>query len=139
MFQFPGATSFSYESLSPNRPAAPKTRIVAANATLPPPPDFGFVGSDDGLLLIDRTFDKDKITLLYGLAGAGKTAAAVEFARWYMGTSNSVQTVLFTSFEEPKTTDELIVCLNPSLRPGQSGKSGRVRAIVPVDKSHWKH
>lgn len=118
VFQSPAGTSFRYEPSSAHPPTTRQSSILTANATLPPQPDFGFVGSDDGLLLIDRTFDKNKVALLYGLAGAGKTAAAIEFARWYMATSSSVQNVLFTSFEGPKTVEELIAPLEPFIAPG---------------------
>jgi tetratricopeptide (TPR) repeat protein len=118
VFQSRAGTSFRYEPSSPKLPTPQRSRILTANATLPPEPDFGFVGSDDGLLLIDRAFDKNNIALLYGLAGAGKSAAAAEFARWYIATSSSIQSVLFTSFEEPKTVDELIAPLESFVAPG---------------------
>ena len=118
VFQSTARAAFRCEPSPVTRRIPHQTRILTANATLPPPPDLGFVGADDGLLLIDRTFDKNKIVLLYGLVGAGKTATAVEFARWYMATSNSAQTILFTSFEEPRTVDELIAPLESFLEPG---------------------
>ncbi len=122
VFQSAARAAFRYEPSSLTRRTPQQTRVLTANAALPPTPDLGFVGSDDGLLLIDRTFDKNKIALLYGLAGAGKTAAAVEFARWYMATSNSARTILFTSFEEPRTVDELIAPLESFLEPGARWK-----------------
>jgi tetratricopeptide (TPR) repeat protein len=77
----------------------------------PPPPDIGFVGSDDGLLGVDRSFDHNNVVLLYGLAGAGKTATAIEFCRWYVATNNSIEKILFTSFERVPTLEELIAPL----------------------------
>jgi len=71
---------------------------------LTPTPDIGFIGRDETLLALDRAFDRDRVVLLHAYAGAGKTAAAAEFARWYRDTGglNSAAgqgPVLFTSFE----------------------------------------
>jgi len=64
-------------------------------------PDLGFIGRDETLLMLDRGFDNDRIVLLHAYAGQGKTATAVEFARWYALTRGlgSQPMVLFTSFE----------------------------------------
>ena len=64
-------------------------------------PDTGFVGRDETLLLLDRAFDQHPVVLLHAYAGQGKTATAVEFARWYAQTGGlgPRPVVLFTSFE----------------------------------------
>ncbi len=64
-------------------------------------PDTGFVGRDETLLMLDRAFDRDPVVLLHAYAGQGKTATAVEFARWYAQTGGlgPRPIVLFTSFE----------------------------------------
>ena len=49
-------------------------------------PDQGFIGRDETLLMLDRAFDAHSIVLLHAYAGQGKTATAVEFARWYAQT-----------------------------------------------------
>lgn len=68
-------------------------------ATLPLDPDVGFYGRDETLLGLDRAFDDQQIVLLHAWAGAGKTSAAVEFARWYRLTGGLDHGhVLFTSF-----------------------------------------
>jgi hypothetical protein len=68
-------------------------------------PDTGFVGRDETLLLLDRAFDAHPVVLLHAYAGQGKTATAVEFARWYAQTGGlgPRPVVLCTSFEN--TTD----------------------------------
>lgn len=67
---------------------------------LPPPPAAGFFGRDETLLALDRAFDLDDVVLLHGYAGSGKTATAVEFARWYSRTGGiEGGPALFTSFE----------------------------------------
>jgi signal recognition particle GTPase len=49
-------------------------------------PDVGYVGGDATLLDLNRAFNTEPVVLLHGLAGAGKTATAAEFARWYVRT-----------------------------------------------------
>jgi tetratricopeptide (TPR) repeat protein len=64
-------------------------------------PDTGFVGRDETLLLLDRAFDAGPLVLLHAYAGQGKSATAVEFARWYAltGGLGPQPAVLLTSFE----------------------------------------
>jgi tetratricopeptide (TPR) repeat protein len=64
---------------------------------LPAGPVGGFFGRDETLLALDRVFDTVPVALLHAWAGAGKSSAAVEFARWYALTGGA-ETVLFTSF-----------------------------------------
>jgi tetratricopeptide (TPR) repeat protein len=86
---------------------------LARLSSLPPEPDLGFIGADDGLLGIDRAFDEDRVVLIHGLAGAGKTAIAVEFARWYFATGGLAERPLFTSFEEKRTIQTILAELEP--------------------------
>jgi len=78
---------------------------------LPPRPDAGFFGRDETLLALDRAFDDHPVVLLHAYAGAGKTATAAEFARWYALTGGVDGPVLFTSFEQykplPRVLDQL--------------------------------
>lgn len=77
--------------------AAPERARVGP--ALPADPDAGFYGRDETLLALDRAFDAQPIVLLHAWAGAGKTATAVEFARWYQLTGGLGDgRVLFTSF-----------------------------------------
>ncbi len=64
-------------------------------------PDTGFVGRDETLLMLDRAFDQHPVVLLHAYAGQGKSATAVEFARWYAQTGGlgPQPAVLLTSFE----------------------------------------
>jgi tetratricopeptide (TPR) repeat protein len=94
-------------------PPPPRPRSLPQS--VPPPPDFGFVGSDDALLQVDRSFDSHNIVLLFGLAGAGKSAASVEFSTWYEETNPQTQTLLFTSFETAPTLAEVIANAEPAI------------------------
>lgn len=73
-------------------------------------PDTGFVGRDETLLLLDRAFDHHPVVLLHAYAGQGKTATAVEFARWYARTGGLGHrpVVLFISFENPINLNDVL-------------------------------
>jgi tetratricopeptide (TPR) repeat protein len=83
------------------------------SSALPPAPDLGFVGADDALLAIDRAFDRNSVVLIYGFAGAGKTASAVGFARWYSITRGFSGPSIFTSFEEKRNLEQILSALEP--------------------------
>ncbi|MGA9099951.1 MAG: CHAT domain-containing protein, partial [Methanotrichaceae archaeon] len=75
---------------------------------LPACPDSGFFGMDETIHAIDRAFDSQKVVLLYGFAGSGKTATAAEFARWYSLTGGVKGPILFTSFERHITLPHVL-------------------------------
>jgi len=86
-------------------------RPAASDSGLPHAPDMGFIGRDETILKLDRTFDSQYIVLLHAYAGSGKTSTAAEFVRWYRETGGLSGPVLFTSFEQhkalPRVLDEL--------------------------------
>jgi tetratricopeptide (TPR) repeat protein len=74
-----------------------------AETRLPVSPEAGFYGRDETLLALDRAFDTQQVVLLHAYAGAGKTTAAAEFARWYQLTGGLAYQggdgrILFTPF-----------------------------------------
>ena len=113
--------------LRPPERAAPLIQVNPAEAradgdgaaealTLPRPPDAGFFGRDETLLALDRAFDTQPVVLLHAYAGAGKSATAAEFARWYQATGGLDLpehpewrgAVLWSSFEHHLTADRVI-------------------------------
>jgi tetratricopeptide (TPR) repeat protein len=84
---------------------------AAADSGLPEAPDVGFIGRDETILRLDRTFDGQNVVLLHAYAGSGKTSTAVEFAQWYKETGGLAGPVLFTSFAQhaplPRVLDNL--------------------------------
>ena len=66
---------------------------------LPPRPAVGFFGRDETILALERALAAKPVALLHGEEGAGKTACASEFARWYAATAGVEGPVLYTSFE----------------------------------------
>jgi hypothetical protein len=89
---------------------------------LPHAPDVGFIGRDETILKLDRTFDDQNIVLMHAYAGSGKTSAAAEFARWYRQTGFAGP-VLFTSFEQHKTLPRVLDDLGRTFE-GVLSKSG---------------
>jgi len=89
---------------------------AARPGELPRPPDAGFFGRDETLLALDRAFDSRQTVLLHAFAGAGKSATAAEFARWYQATGGLdlpdspdwPGAVLWSSFEHHLTADRVI-------------------------------
>ena len=112
----------------PDRPV-PVIKLAAADSEagggagaaglggMPRPPDAGFFGRDETLLALDRAFDTQPVVLLHAFAGAGKSATAAEFARWYQSTGGldhpghpewGPGPVLWSSFEQHLTADQVI-------------------------------
>jgi tetratricopeptide (TPR) repeat protein len=65
----------------------------------PERPTFGFIGRDDLLLDLERAFREETVVLLRGMAGVGKTEAAVGFGRWWAETGGLDGPVFFFRFE----------------------------------------
>jgi len=84
-----------------------KFEASAAESGLPHAPVGGFIGRDETLLKLDRTFNDESIVLLEAYAGSGKTSAAVDFARWYTQTGGTSGD-LFTSFEQHKPLSRVL-------------------------------
>jgi tetratricopeptide (TPR) repeat protein len=90
------ATPFA---IAPTRAKPAQPRALPPLTGFPEPPIPGFVGCDDTLLKLDQAFTNQRVVLLYGPAGSGKTATATEFAAWYTRTHGVEGPALFTSFE----------------------------------------
>jgi tetratricopeptide (TPR) repeat protein len=104
---------YEQEVLAPIRSSARSARAEHSTE------DGEFVGRDSVLLAADRAFDVAPIVLLHGMAGAGKTHAAREFAEWYERTGGAEATE-FSAYEngprqvlpqtrDPRTAADLLV------------------------------
>ena len=131
--------------LQPGTRDAPLIHLTSADATdgagtgaagsegLPRPPDAGFFGRDETLLALDRAFDTQPVVLLEAFAGAGKSATAAEFARWYQDTGGldhpdwGPGVVLWSSFEHYLPLDRLI---------GATGD--RFAGVLEASGIHWR-
>ncbi len=72
-------------------------------------PSSGIYGRDELSLVLDQAFDSQRLVLLFGKDGTGKTCAAAEFARWQGNSNmNSDQPILYTSLDNlPNLTEVL--------------------------------
>lgn len=84
-------------------PTTPRqTPLVGLDApdgpVLPERPRAGFVGRDEVLLELEKAFAQQSVILLRAYAGAGKSATAVEFGRWFKRTGGCEGPLMFSSF-----------------------------------------
>lgn len=79
--------------------------------------DTEFIGRDEEILAIDRYFDSNSVCLIHGLAGSGKTACAIEFAKWYVDTAGLRGPLIFTSFEFHRPWATIIEDVGSALLP----------------------
>lgn len=59
-----------------------------------------FIGADEVLLNLDKAFSNNSAVLLYGFAGGGKSATAIEFGKWYSVTGGIKDLDIYTSFNK---------------------------------------
>ena len=106
----------------------------APSGQLPSGPEAGFCGRGDALLALDRAFDRHTVALLYADTGSGKTATAVEFARWYAETGGIEGPVLFTSFEPSRSLAQVLDQLAPLILGDDRAGSRRWLRWSPADR-----
>ena len=93
--------------LDPSLVASDETARAGQEVGCPHPPDFGFIGRDGVMLDLERAFQKETIVLLNGMAGVGKTEAAMGFARWRAETGALDGPIFFSSFEHRRTVADV--------------------------------
>ena len=130
--------------LQPASQAAPLITLTPSDAPeidqagggIPRPPDAGFFGRDETLLALDRAFDTQQVVLLHGYAGAGKSATAAEFARWYAVTGGLDQPghpdvesgpVIWSSFEQHLPLERLL-----------NAAGDRFAGLLEASGIHWQ-
>jgi len=91
-------------SLQPTKPArkrkkAPGATLPRLNQTIPAAPRYGFSGRSHELLQIERALLQQKLVVLQGFGGMGKTALAREAAEWFTRT-HLYDGACFVSFEQ---------------------------------------
>ena len=80
-----------------------KTTDPGTAINLPGEPDYKFIGRDTDILRLEESFEKETIVLLQAMAGVGKSATAVGFARWWEETGALQGPIFFFSFESYTT------------------------------------
>ena len=73
-----------------------ETALESRLGALPAPPATGFVGRSRDLLALERLLRRKSYGVIHGQGGAGKTALAVELARWLVR-SHRIQRAAFVS------------------------------------------
>jgi tetratricopeptide (TPR) repeat protein len=92
-------TSSAEQAVTRFGEVSPRHRDAVVGQPLTGGSVVGFCGQDGAVLALDRAFDDHQAVVLHAWAGAGKTATALEFARWYTLTS-AADLALFTSFND---------------------------------------
>jgi hypothetical protein len=85
--------------------------VIPESATpidLPEAGAYGFVGRDNEILRLERAFRQDRVVLLKGMGGTGKTELAIGFGRWLESTQGRTEGIFFTSFEQGATLNNVI-------------------------------
>jgi tetratricopeptide (TPR) repeat protein len=121
---------------------APRTRedlqtaLKARLGELPPEPPTGFVGRSRELLALQRLLRHDRYAVVRGQGGEGKTALAVEFARW-MVRSHQIRRAAFVSVETHSNLAAVLDAIGRQLVPGYSvaGFDNLEKAILPVERA----
>lgn len=122
---------------------ARKDRAKVRLGDLPEPPAHGFVGRAKALLAIDRRLRDTRCLALVGGGGQGKTALAVEAARWLLA-MRRVDRVAFVSVEEIGEARVVLDAIGRQLVAGGysvameegigSEDEKRARALLPVKR-----
>jgi len=92
-----------------------QTRLGA----LPPPPETGFIGRSRELLALERQLRGQRWVLIRGQGGEGKTALAVEYARWQVR-SGQTRRAAFVSVEQHRSAEAVLDALGRQLVPAYS-------------------
>jgi tetratricopeptide (TPR) repeat protein len=135
--------------LSPQAKDARRRKSEQAQGKLPPPPAHSFVGRGRELLAIDRMLlrapEGGRLLALVGPGGLGKTALALEAARWLLAIRR-VQRVAFASVEQVSDARGVIATLGEQLVPGYTiataESEGREteklhNALLPIEQALW--
>jgi tetratricopeptide (TPR) repeat protein len=69
---------------------------------------YGFIGRDYEILRLERAFRQNRVVLLKGMGGVGKTELALGFARWLRDTQGREGGIFFTSFERGATLNNVV-------------------------------
>lgn len=101
--------------------AAERQRL--ALGALPEPPPHGFVGRSREMLRAERLVARERHAVLRGQGGEGKTALAVELARWLVATRR-FRRAAFVSLERHGDAHSLVFALGEQLVPNYPAASG---------------
>lgn len=109
--------------------------LQARLGQLPPPPETGFIGRSHELLALERLFRGERWALIRGQGGEGKTALAIELARWQVR-SGQTRRCAFAAVEGHSTPDAVLYALGQQLVRGfpVPGEDNREQAIQQIER-----
>jgi len=109
------------------------TRAKERLSDLPQPPETGFIGRSRELLVLERQLrpqsNQARWALIRGQGGEGKTALAVEYARWQVR-SGQTRRAAFVSVEQHSSAEAVLDALGRQLVPDYS-----VTAYPDIDQA----
>jgi tetratricopeptide (TPR) repeat protein len=113
-----------------------RAALKARLGELPDPPETGFVGRSRELLALQRLLAGERYAVLRGQGGEGKTALAVEFARWLVR-SRQARRAVFVSVETHGHAAAVLDAIGRQLVPGYSVAAfpDREQALLPVERA----
>lgn len=99
-----------YSTPSRQTKADIRTGLRTRFGQIPEPPQGGFVGRSRQLLALERLLQEESYAVVRGQVGSGKTAVAVELARW-MVRSHRVERAALVTLGPQTTPKDLLVAL----------------------------
>ncbi len=131
------ATPIPSTSRRTRKKPQPDASLPALSETMPAEPRYGFSGRSLELLQMERALLQNKLVVIYGFGGMGKTALAREAADWFTRTG-MYQRACFISFEQGGDDTMLLSLLGSFLgiydgnyNPSDSTTSlGRIQRVV---------
>jgi len=114
-----------------------RTILSSRLGDLPPEPETGFVGRSRELLALQRLLRHERYAVVRGQGGEGKTALAVEFARW-MVRSQQVRRAAFVSVEAHGHRLAVLDAVGSQLVGGTYSAAAFAdveKAILPIERA----
>ena len=93
-----------------------KPTDVGTEINLSGKPIYGFIGRDYDILNLEEAFENETIVLLKAMAGEGKSATAIGFARWWEATGALEGPIFFFSFESYINILKIYTCIGVVLK-----------------------
>jgi hypothetical protein len=113
-----------------------KIALAARLGKLPQEPETGFVGRSRELLALQRLLRHERYAVVRGQGGKGKTALAIEFARWLVR-SHQIRRAAFVSLETHSNLAAVLHAIGRQLVPGYSEATfgDLEKALRPVERA----
>ncbi|MEW5720516.1 MAG: CHAT domain-containing protein, partial [Chloroflexota bacterium] len=119
---------------TPALPPSPKIGDRGGMYGFPPAPRYGFTGRSCELLQVERALLDQRVVVMHGFGGIGKTALAREAALWLTRTGMFDGGAVFVSFENGGDEDQAILAIGNFIEGAEfSQKSPQERLALVED------